>query len=257
MADTITLKNGRSIDGTVTGRHEGYVILRIGNIGTMRIPQLEIERVERNTRTGYLDPNKGKKTTAKKVPKVPSRSATERDSTDTVESKSGESAGSEKLDPELEKEIGNLVQDLTKQRTQKRTRAERRLEKIGEAAVPQLVEISSHPFDRTRAAVFRLLKRSKDFRIVEPCLAGMKDKDRFVRKLAWEGLKSVSGESFPFPWDGHESRRARSLKLWESWAFAEKKRQEAAAKKAESEKENAPEPSQKKESSESGDSAGS
>lgn len=230
--DTVTLRNGRSIDGTVTGRHEGYVVLRIGNIGTMRIPEDEIERIEKNTRTGYLDPDKGKKPEARSLPKITPLPKDGEKESESKEAEKFEPTPVEELDPELLKEIEELVSDLTQQRTQKRTRAERKLEKIGEPAVPKLIEISAHPFDRTRAAVFRLLRSSKDFRIVEPCLAGMKDEDRFVRKLAWEALQAISGESHSFPWDGSEARRNRALQRWESWAAEEKKRRAEAAKQA-------------------------
>jgi len=234
-ADTVTLNNGAAIDGIVTGRHEGFVILTIGNVGTMKIPEGEVKKIEKNPRTGYLDPNKGRK----KVKKLPEpvkveKSSVEPGSKDDPEAKPEESAEvsrGEALDPAVAKVIKELAHDLTQQRSSKRTRAERRLGDFGDAAVPELVKLAQHPFDRTRIAVFRLLKKSKDSRVIDPALQGLNDEDKFVRKLAWDVLRNLSGRAFPFPWDSESNaKRQKARKQWVKWA---EKRQEQEASEAE------------------------
>ncbi len=223
-ADTVTLTNGAAIDGIVTGRHEGFVILTIGNVGTMKIPENEVKKIEKNPRTGYLDPEKGRKK-VKKIPKIPEKKKPE-DADETE----GEGASTEPsdvdqgetLDPAVEKVIRDLASNLTQQKTSKRTRAERRLAEFGDAAIPELVQLADHSFDRTRVAVFRLLKKSKDSRVIEPAVIGLSDEDKFVRKLAWETLRNVSGKSYAFPWDSESSsKRKKARKKWADWATAQ------------------------------------
>ncbi|MEM7262990.1 MAG: HEAT repeat domain-containing protein [Planctomycetota bacterium] len=219
-ADTVTLINGAAIDGIVTGRHEGFVILTIGNVGTMKIPEIEVQKIEKNPRTGYLDPEKGRKR-VKKIPKVETEGGEK-----PIESDSGEKVerdpsnpDADGLDPAVEKVIRELVKDLTAEKTRKRTRAERRLADFGDAALPELLKIAEHPFVRTRVAVLRLFKRSKDSRVIEPALTALKDDDKFVRKLAWETLKNVSGKSYPFAWDSGSSRKRQTAsERWVDWA---------------------------------------
>ncbi len=66
-ADTVYLKNGSAIDGTVLGTHEGVVILRIGNVGRIELPENEIENIEKNDRTGYVDPGRRKKSKRERI----------------------------------------------------------------------------------------------------------------------------------------------------------------------------------------------
>lgn len=71
LGDTVYLTNGASIDGMVTGRHEGYIIVSVGNVGTMKISVDEVKTIEKNSRTGYLDPTRGKKPSDIKLPTPP------------------------------------------------------------------------------------------------------------------------------------------------------------------------------------------
>ncbi len=244
FADTLYLKNGAAIDGIVTGRHDGNIVLNIGNVGTIKIPIPEVERVEKNARTGYLDPNRGKKESRPKLlPEVEKAEEEQKraekdkkDGSDKDKSKS-KAETTDKLDPEVEKKIRELAFELTRQRTQNRVRAERKLREYGDLALPELLKLTDHEFVRTRAAVFRLFSETKDFRVVDPSVRALEDSDRFVRKLAWETLKNVSGKKYSFPWDGSERQRLAAGKKWVDWYLEEKEaREKAAQAKADKEK---------------------
>jgi len=232
-ADTVTLKNGAKIDGMVTGRHEGYVILSIGNVGTMKLLETEIAKIEKNARTGYLDPERsGKK--AKQLPKVggDSKKAEEAGKKKESDTKKGAVGKVVELSPEQSKRIKTLANELTKQKTTKRTRAERQLLAFGDAALPEVIKLSKHPFMRTRAAVFRILKASRDFQIVQPCLEGLRDENEFVRKLAWEAIKNVSKKRYSFPWDSKSAiKRQKAIAKWEKWVEREEQQRREAAEK--------------------------
>ncbi|MCI0651499.1 MAG: hypothetical protein L0Z55_06415 [Planctomycetes bacterium] len=238
-ADTVFLKNGAAIDCTVLGTHEGKVILRIGNVGRTEIAELEIENIEKNDRTGYVDPGRAEIKRDERID-VPGqgpkngkpKGGTGRDGQGSGGDGEGKDGEADAIDPELEREIKEAVDELTRQRTTNRVRAERRLTEIGVPAIPYLIPISHHPFDRTRIAVFRLFKKHGGPEVVESCLTALEDTDPFVRKLAWETLKRVSGKSWEFPWDDESAsaaQRSRSVTKWRKWWTDEKARAEADA----------------------------
>ena len=57
-ADTVFLKNGAAIDGIMVGKKAGVLLLQIGNLGRIEIDEKEIKHVEKNPRTGYVDPRR-------------------------------------------------------------------------------------------------------------------------------------------------------------------------------------------------------
>ena len=216
FADTIYLKNGSAIDGTVLGTHEGKVILRIGNVGQTAIDEKEIENIEKNDRTGYVDPGRS----AKKEDRIQRKEEDEAPVADDLAPRKVDEK--EDIDPELEKEIENLAYQLTRHRTVNRVRAERSLTAMGEVVVPYVLPLTRHPFVRTRVAAYRILKKhgndEKD--VVEACLNGLEDDDRFVRQLAWQAIKRISGKKYAFPWDDEtatDRQRARALRRWTEW----------------------------------------
>ncbi|MFQ5654603.1 MAG: HEAT repeat domain-containing protein [Planctomycetota bacterium] len=229
--DTIYLRNGSSIDGVVLGTHEGYMILQIGNLGRMEIPQKEILTVEKNARTGYVDPERGTRSGAnpldrKKEGKDKGKgdsSGVRRPGRDEGD---GEAQPLIRLDAELEKKIKAWIYDLTRQRSRDRVRAERRLTEIGSPVIPMLLPIAMHPSDSTRLAVFRIFKKKGDMQVVPACLDALQDQSRFVRKLAWETLRRLSGRRYPFPWDDSSTERQRedAGKRWHAWWEKAKKR---------------------------------
>lgn len=225
-ADTVYLLNGSTIDGMEVGRKDGFLLLQIGNLGRIEIPEKEIKSVEKNNRTGYIDPNRGNKKKADDVG-LDKRTKKPKAEDDT----SSDEKELEPLDAATEKKVKAWVYDLTRQRSAHRVRAERKLLKVGERVVPFLVPISRHPHDPTRVAVYRIIKTVGGDQAVDSCLTGLEDENRFVRKLAWESLKKVSGKRYRFAWDedGTEKQRARDLAKWTEWWRKEQKRREAEA----------------------------
>ncbi len=230
-ADTIYLRNGSTIDGLVLGKHEGHVILQIGNLGKMEIPEKDVEAVEKNARTGPINPDRGeRKKKDDDANPVGEREKRHRDDG----SESDEEEGGE-IDPELEQEIQELVFDLTRQRATARTRAEKKLITMGKVVVPFVLPVATNPSELTRIAVFRILKKNPDVQACDASIAALGDEARFVRKLAWETLQEITGESWVFPWDDSATNRERdtATERWSGWWSAEKARieKEEAKKK--------------------------
>jgi len=231
--DTVYLRNGSTIDGVVLGKHEGHVILQIGNLGKMEIPEKDVLTIEKNARTGPINPDRNDKK-PERNPVEQRQKKRDGEATAGDEKEAGEEA-EEAIDPELEKEIQELVYDLTRDRASVRTRAEKRLAEIGGAVVPYVLPVATNPSELTRIAVFRILKQNPDVRATEAAIVGLEDSERFVRKLAWETLQEITGESWVFPWDDSatDSERETAAARWSEWWAAEKARLEKEAAKKE------------------------
>lgn len=223
-ADTIYLKNGSAIDCMVIGKRDDMVVLMIGNLGRMTIPEKDIKIIEKNSRTGYVNPERGgnKERDSKVKP----------DALPEVENAVGgvisaPDAEEEKLTEEEQKQLKEWVFELTRQQARKRTRAERQLKQFGPKAIPSLLNVAGVESDWTRAAVFRIFKEIGDIRVAEAALKALADDNRWVRKLAWETLIKVSGQRHPFPWDDSvsEAERDRSRLRWVKWWQAEQRKQ--------------------------------
>ena len=228
--DTVYLKNGSSIDGVFIGKHEGHVILQIGNLGKMEFPEEEVLTIEKNARTGPVN----RKRNEKKSEENPLEKLDElKKSRKKPEEKSSQEALP--IDPGLESEIQALVYDLTRQRSTKRHRAEKKLAAIGKPVIPYLLPVTSHPSELTRIAAFRILKKYPDFSAAEASLQGLTDSNRFARKLAWETLQEISGKRWIFPWDDSASPRdrQRAKVRWLDWWSEEKARIEQVKSKQE------------------------
>lgn len=227
-ADTVFLKNGAAIDGIMVGKKAGVLLLQIGNLGRMEIPEKDIKHVEKNTRTGYVDPRRS--TRKKKIGEQPVD-----DDPEGPERPGRLESDETPLDEETKKRVKSWVYDLTRQKIAHRVRAERRLTAIGSQVIPHVLPIANHPSELTRIAAFRIFKnvaKVGDARVIEPCLEALEDEKRFVRKMAWETLRKVSQKRFRFPWDDDntERQRERGRKRWQGWWEKEQKRREAAAK---------------------------
>jgi hypothetical protein len=232
--DTVYLRNGSTIDGVVLGKHEGHVILQIGNLGKMEIPEKDVLTIEKNARTGPINPERSEKRVDKGNP-VEQRQKKRDGEQSGAGGEAGAEGEAEPIDPELEKEIQELVYDLTRDRATVRTRAEKRLTEIGEAVVPYVLPVATNPSELTRIAVFRILKQNPDLLAVDAALVGLEDSERFVRKLAWETLQEISGESWVYPWDDSatDSERQTAAAKWREWWSAEKARIEKEEAKKE------------------------
>jgi len=233
LADTVYLQNGATIDGVVLGRHQGILILQIGNIGKMEIAESEIVSVESNARTGPVDRDRrgGRRVKADPIERPSDRKPPAPEEPERAGPRPKEAPP---LDPELRERIESLVYDLTRQRATVRTRAEAKLIGIGAPALPFVREVASHPGSLTRIAAFRILKRSPELGSVETAIAALTDENRFVRKLAWETLRLVSGKNWLFPWDDSATDRERQAARvrWTDWWKAEQARLEKEAEKA-------------------------
>ncbi len=228
-ADTVYLRNGSSIDGVVLGKHEGQVIMQIGNLGRMEIPEKDVQTIEKNARTGPINPDRGEKRRDNPVGDLEKKNERE------AEAKKG-SRGltvEDAISPELEKEIKELVYDLTRQRSATRTRAERKLADIGKPAVSYVRAVTTHASELTRIAAFRILKKTPVVESTEAAIVGLTDEVRFVRKLSWETLQEITGENWVFPWDDSATDRERDqAKIkWTEWWKVEKARLEKEAEK--------------------------
>lgn len=232
-ADTVYLRNGSSIDGVVLGKHEGHVLLQIGNLGKMEIPQEDVLTIEKNARTGPVNPNRGDKKKDEDNP-VERRESREKEK-DSEKDGDVQDSEDEEIDADLEEEIIGLAEDLKRQRTAVRTRAEKKLTGLGKVVVPYVIPVTSHASELTRISSFRILKSNPDFEATEAGIRGLSDENRFVRKLAWETLQEISGESYVFPWDDSATHRERehAAERWQGWFEAEKKRVEEKKKREE------------------------
>jgi len=193
--DTVYLRNGSTIDGVVLGKHEGHVILQIGNLGKMEIPEKDVLTIEKNARTGPINPDRSEKRVEKLNPVEQRQKKRDGEEAEDGAETDDEDGEKDEIDPELEKEIQELVYDLTRDRASIRTRAEKRLAEIGEDAVPYVLPVATNPSELTRIAVFRILKQNPDVQATDAAIVGLQDSERFVRKLAWETLQEITGQS--------------------------------------------------------------
>lgn len=222
--DTVHLLNGSSIDGTVIAQHGGEVVIQIGKIGRLKVPEDQVMTIERNSRRGHQGDSGATRRKPPEVVKTPEK----KPETAPAEKSVGTPVEVQ-LAPEQEAQVKEWVRDLARQRVTYRTRAERRLSTVGEGVVPFLVPLVTHPFDLTQISALRLLKKFPDARIAPAALAVLADSNRFVRKLAWENLQGISGLKLPYPWDDTSSdrQRLRAARGWNQWWQGEKKRLEA------------------------------
>lgn len=231
-ADTVHLHNGAAIDCLVIGRRDDMIVLMIGNLGRMTIPERDVKVIEKNSRTGYVSSDRG--TSAN-----PKSTSTGLDEVNKGKSNPGgvpssgapETVAVVDLTDEEKKDLEEWTFELTREDARKRTRAERKLLDFGPRAIPSVLPIAKHQSDWTRAAVFRIFKSNGDFEVTEACVAALLDPNRWVRKLAWETLLRVSGRDYYFPWDDSatDAERSSSQAKWQKWWELEKRKREEAA----------------------------
>ena len=51
-ADTVVLKNGSRIDGMVISESESVVVLKVGDLGTLKLEKSRVVSIEKNLRSG-------------------------------------------------------------------------------------------------------------------------------------------------------------------------------------------------------------
>lgn len=247
LTDTVYLKNGALIDGTVTHRTDESILLQIGKIGKLEIPVAEIYLIEKNKRTGG-ELLKSSVDTKGKI-EFPSDKKSDKDSDGEepgdAEDPGGEPADDgedqdadedahgvddepvvdppvlgeeeEQIDPELKKRIEQLVGDLDRQKRRYRVRAERHLKAIGRPSIPFLVPLATSDRDLTRIAVMRLFHAFGDDRVIEPCVDALLDVNEYVRDYANKTLIRVTGEDFGYTSQASPRRRELAQRKWARW----------------------------------------
>ncbi|MGE3163720.1 MAG: hypothetical protein AB7O52_02335 [Planctomycetota bacterium] len=231
VADTVHLHNGSAIDCLVIGRRDDMIVLMIGNLGRMTIPERDVKVIEKNSRTGYVSSDRGGATNPKSTTSGLDPTGKPKTSDEAATADAATTVVNADLTEEEKKELGELTFELTRQDARKRTRAERKLLDYGPKAIPSLLPIAKNESDWTRAAVFRIFKANGEFEVTEACVAALLDPNRWVRKLAWETLLRVSGRDYYFPWDdaASEAERVSAQSKWQKWWDLEKRKREEAA----------------------------
>jgi hypothetical protein len=252
FADTVYLKNGNWIDGTVRSRSQKTVEVEIGTIGKVEIPADDVHLIYKNGRTGteYVAGADGRKieleelAAAKKDAKAEEKDEKEEksDPSDDSESVSKKDEGSDsgkessesdsdegkskadekKIAPELKARIENLVAELQRQKPQSRVRAERHLKAIGQPSVPYLLPLTKNESDLVRTAVFRLFNDFGDDSVIEACISGLLDPNEYVRDFANRTLQRITREDFGFQANASPRRREAAYDKWRKWWDKEK-----------------------------------
>ncbi len=249
-ADTVYLKNGNWIDGTVGHRSKLWLELQVGDLGKMQILIDDIYLIEKNKRTGGAAKNnyigsEGKKTSPKKEKskssgekaqnEVEPATVTEDESEDDsryklkpeeVTDEELEEAlkflgeEEEEISAELKKRIQGLVADLERQKSRYRVRAERQLKAVGRPSIPFLIPIlqkKSKTSDLTRIAVMRLFNNFGDDRVIDPCIKSLLDVNEYVRQYANKALIRITGENFGYNPIASPRKREIAQKKWIKW----------------------------------------
>lgn len=233
-ADTVHLINGSTIDCMVIGKRDDVVVLMIGNLGRMTIPEKDIKRIEKNARTGYVSSERGTSSKPKEGGGFSDKKTSKKSPLPISTEAMAVTTGPE-LTQEERQSVQDWVYDLTRQDARKRTRAERKLREFGPRTIPYVLPAAQHQSDWTRAAAFRIFKAVGDVRVADSCVAGLGDQNRWVRKLAWETLSKISKRDYYFPWDDSATpaERDRAATRWAKWWELEKRKLEEAAADAE------------------------
>jgi hypothetical protein len=233
-ADTVRLKNGSRIDGTVISETASEVILKIGRQGTLTLRRAEIAEVEKNGKTGETRrrPVSGKPTTdvqekARVLPVESKGTAPE-----SVDARRISKSLKNHLDSPLivvkgkqKAQIDQWVRDLQRQRVNYRTRAEKKLRSAGLPVVAHLQEVACSDFVRARIGALRILIEYPRYESMQSALSGLRSEDPWVRKLSAELAGKISGKVLRFAWEesASVSVRARQITIWSSW-FTEQER---------------------------------
>ncbi len=250
-ADTIWLKNGRKLHGTIIKEDKKEVTIEIiskGTKGTIIVKQEEIVKIEKNDKEGpvILPPSKTDAGTQKPDKKKPGDEPQSPDATPPEESEKKEEE--EPLDPELRKKIEEFVWQLGHRKRGWRGKARAELAKTGKPAVPFLIKaVESGRNSKARWGAAQVLGNIGDKRATEPLIKHLRDSDQFVRKHSAEALRKITTQNFGFDPEGSIQSRDEAASKWEEWwkkkKEEEKKRKEAeeAAKKATKDKSGKPE----------------
>ncbi|MEM7232483.1 MAG: hypothetical protein AAF517_09930 [Planctomycetota bacterium] len=247
FGDTVYLKNGAWIDGIVRTRSAEAILVEIGATGKVEIPLEDVERIEKNSRTGSeaklsvedrelevkVDSKKRKSSSKKKDDGDEDEDEDEDDEDEDEDQDEDEDEDEDEgegdkdegepeeeedsIDPELKERIEKLVKDLQRQRTRDRVRAERHLKAIGAPSQSFLLPLSDHDSDLVRTSVFKLFYSFADEKVVDDCIDALTDSNEYVRDYAHRALRRITDEDFGFKPFSSPRRRERAAGKWRRW----------------------------------------
>ena len=222
-ADTVVLKNGSRIDGMVISESESVVVLKVGDLGTLKLEKSRVVSIEKNLRSGDR-PAKPKREKKSRVEKVGLEESARPKPTNLPAklSRSLKNHIESPLLPFAVKEleaVKALVLDLQRQRATYRTRAERQLSGFGVQIVPHLQKMARSQFVRARICALRLLNEFPRYESMPVALSGLQDQDPWIRKLSSELAGKISGNAQSYPWqaDKDQPQRKRKATVWRVW----------------------------------------
>ena len=196
-ADTIELHNGRIIHGKLAGElpAAGPITISFTGGSSLTIDAARVRRLRRDSLCDFKrpaakpenkKPDSAEKNTGKKPGAIPPKP--EEKKKPAKKEEPGKKVV-EPIDAKLEAEILRQVSELSRQRNTNRVRAEAALKRLGPAALPYLEKVARHPFSLARRAVVRIAAASSGNEVAKQLLlAGLDDKDEWVRKLSREAL---------------------------------------------------------------------
>lgn len=85
------------------------------------------------------------------------------------------------------------------------------------SAIPGIIKLLGDPQPRTRSTAAYVLGLYREKSAVEALLRAMNDPEPYVRKDSWEALQNISGQDYPFHYDGDPLLRRQEIRIWEQW----------------------------------------
>ena len=222
--DTVLLVNGSRIDGLVLDQDQKRLVLQIGGLGTMQIPNSTVRSIEKNRRIG---PSVGDSTGSDHqqpappvTPVVPPQKKTRSPLLlPRADSRVKLPAELPELSGRKIQQVKEWVGELQRQRARNRSRAEKQLATVGPAAIPFVIPVARSTFDLARISALRILLKTPHFMSVDVALEGLSADNRWVRKLSWQLIVNISGISGEYSWDRQKlsAKRAQQSRRWHQW----------------------------------------
>ena len=199
---TVTLRGGHEVTGALVDRGPEEITVRIESVGEIDIPRDVVAK---------LQPEEGA------VPPVQPDSNTVEEPEENAQT---EDAVYEEFEHYLQ--IESWARQLTAESLVERRNAERALAVHGGEVLPYVQPLIYYPDPATRRAVFRILRRIEDARVMELALTGLTDADEVVRHHAAATIRRFLGEDLGYdpawgPSHAAERWEARA-RLSEAWS---------------------------------------
>ncbi|MBT5738475.1 MAG: hypothetical protein HOI29_07920 [Planctomycetes bacterium] len=222
--DTVLLVNGSRIDGLVLDQDQTRLVLQIGGLGTIQIPNSTVRSIEKNRRLGPTASDSSSSDRQQPSPPVTPVVPLQKKTRSPLLLPRADSRV--KLPPELPEMSGRKIQqvkewvgELQRQRARNRSRAEQHLSTVGPAVIPFVIPVARSTFDLARISALRILLKTPHFMSVDVALEGLSADNRWVRKLSWQLIVNISGISGEYSWDTQKlsAKRAQQSRRWHQW----------------------------------------